>query len=68
VYTVAVVYTVAAKSFDDVEIVCLGLNGLGDNFSLGTSKNDFTSLIYLQITIFVRHCQNLKIFSYVNGF
>jgi hypothetical protein len=45
------VYTVAAKSFDDLAIVCLGVNGLGvnglgDNFSLGTLKNDFASLIY----------------------
>jgi hypothetical protein len=42
-----VVYTLATKSFDDLEIVLSRpQSGLDDNFSLGTSKYDFASLIY----------------------
>jgi hypothetical protein len=37
----------ATKSFDDLELVLpRPQSGLGDNFSLGSSKYDFASLIY----------------------
>jgi hypothetical protein len=38
----------AAKSFNILEIVCpaSAASDLGDNFSLGTLKNDFAALIY----------------------
>jgi hypothetical protein len=41
-----VVYTLAAKSFNILEIVCLGHKRLGDNFSLGALKKDLAALIY----------------------
>jgi hypothetical protein len=42
-----VVYTLATKSFDDLEIVLpRPQSGLGANFSLGSSKYDFAFLIY----------------------
>jgi hypothetical protein len=40
------VYTFAAQFFNVLEIGCLGGQRLGDNFSLGTLKNDFAALIY----------------------
>jgi hypothetical protein len=41
------VYILATKSFDDLEIVLSRpQSGLDDNFSLGSSKYDFASLIY----------------------
>jgi hypothetical protein len=46
------VYTLATKSFDDLEIVLpRPQSGLGDNFSLGSLKYDFAALI--KITIYV---------------
>jgi hypothetical protein len=44
------VYTLATKSFDDLEIVLpRPQSGLDDNFSLGSSKYDFASLVYKNI-------------------
>jgi hypothetical protein len=41
------VCTLATKSFEDLEIVLpRPQSGLGDNFSVGSSKYDFASLIY----------------------
>jgi hypothetical protein len=42
-----VVYTLATKSFDDLEIVLSRpQSGLDDNFSLGSTKEDFAALLY----------------------
>jgi hypothetical protein len=41
------VYTLATKSFDDLEIVASAASDLGDNFSLGSSKYDFAALIFI---------------------
>jgi hypothetical protein len=36
----------AAKSFNILEIAASTASDLGNNFSLGTLKNDFVALIY----------------------
>jgi hypothetical protein len=41
-----VVYPLAAKSFNILEIAASAASGLGDNVSLGTLTNDFAALIY----------------------